>query len=697
MKINLFKEHYRSPRILSVPTLMKEMQSERQEKKITAFRKELSYYRPDDSYPESKKPPCIFWSSRYEKKEGRLRWLEYTGIVMVEVNDLSGLREAELLRQKAETSLSTFAAFTGSGGRSLKILALFSRPDGTLPSTEAEAELFHAHAYLRMAGFYRFQLGHPVTLSTPSLNDQCRLSYDPGLYYNPEALPVTFEQPLNMPTDKDMQQCREQITAETSRLPGFLSAGKDRWVFLFDIALQETLNHFDQSGGTNDPETFLIRLAENSFRSGVPEEEAIKRTRVYIHKDINESRVRIVIRNVYRLGKGFGEQPVMPVMQLLAFQLEEFIQRRYELRRNTLKKTVEYKERAALFARFCSVTDEVLNTISLQAHQEGLNFWDRDVKRYVYSNKIPPFNPIDDYLSNLPEWDGEDHILKLALTLPTDNQHWPVCFYRWFLGMVAQWKGLNRMHGNCVTPLLTGEQSLGKSTWCKQILPPELREYYTESIDLGTRRNAELALNRFALINLDEFDSISENRQPLLKHLLQLPEVALRRPHRSDTEILPRYASFIATSNPDDVLTDPTGSRRFLCVAVKEGINHEMTLNYPQLYAQALTALRKGERYWLDRDEEQEMTGHNQSFTRMLPEEQWLLTHFRPLLRNDPKGEWLPAIQILEFIGKQHKIVPGRITMTSFGRILRKHKFVRKHTENGNQYKVMRIEPEQGD
>jgi len=695
MKVSLFKENYLAPQTLQLSILMERIQSKKHAGKVTGFREYLRQVLPGDRCPEDKKPPLVLFASLFGGKENPRQWIAYSGLVVVEVNELTGRKEAETIRDRAAQCMPTMTTFVGSGGRSVKIVTRFTCPDGSLPLARREAELFHAHAYRRAASFYRLELDREISWKEPSLDKGCRLSYDPGLYFNPQAIALTLEQPLEMPAQYHWQTAPEEkrtAGADPWRqsLPGWEE--EERLAFLFDVTLQETISQAESRANCRESEAFLIRLAENCFRSGIPEELAIKRIRFYSRLGENETRMRVMIRNAYRLEKGFGERSVVPPVQLLALQMDEFMKRRYELRRNLLKKTVEYKERAALFARFHPVNEEALNTISMQAHLEGLNFWDRDVKRYVCSNRIPLFNPLEDYLSSLPAWDGRDHIRMLSDSLPTDHPHWTLCFYRWFLGMVAQWKGLNRMHANCLVPLLSGEQSTGKSTWCKRILPPELQEYYSENLDMTTRRNAELTLNRFALINLDEFDSIPENKQPLLKHLLQLPEVTTKRPYGQHTEVLSRYASFIATCNPLDILTDPTGSRRFLCVEVKSQIQYEQFIDYPQLYAQAIAALRNGERYWPDRQEELLITGYNEAFARMSPEEQYLLTHYQPADETDDSGEWFSPVDLLSQIQQIGKIKSNRTTLIAFGRILRKHHFPRKHTSRGNLYKAKRVE-----
>lgn len=81
------------------------------------------------------------------------------------------------------------------------------------------------------------------------------------------------------------------------------------------------------------------------------------------------------------------------------------------------------------------------------------SLWDRDISRYIYSNRIPVFNPLEDYLYDLPHWDGKDRILALAQTVPCNNPYWAELFHRWFLNMVAHWRGnTDKKYANSVSP-----------------------------------------------------------------------------------------------------------------------------------------------------------------------------------------------------------------------------------------------------
>ena len=95
--------------------------------------------------------------------------------------------------------------------------------------------------------------------------------------------------------------------------------------------------------------------------------------------------------------------------------------------------------------------------------------------------------------------------------------------------MVAHWRGIGQKHANSTSPLLVGMQGTHKSTFCRELIPPALRAYYTDSIDFSRKRDAELYLNRFALINIDEFDQVTLTQQGFLKHILQKPAKAPRQ------------------------------------------------------------------------------------------------------------------------------------------------------------------------
>ena len=279
---------------------------------------------------------------------------------------------------------------------------------------------------------------------------------------------------------------------------------------------------------------------------------------------------------------------------------------------------------------------------------------------YTSISAIPLYNPIEEYLNSTGHWDGKDRIRALADLVPCNNPYWRELFYRWFLSMTAHWQNIDRQHGNNTSPLLVGAQGYRKSTFCRILLPPELRFGYTDSIDFKSKQDAERSLGRFFLINIDEFDQISVNQQGFLKHLLQKPVANLRKPYGTAIQEIRRYASFIATSNQKDLLTDPSGSRRFICIEVTGPIHTNVTINYRE-------------------------------FEQPTPLEQLFLCHFHPA-ENEEEGDWMTPMEILSFLQTKTKDRLSINKVALFGRALHKLGISSRRKTRGTEYHVVKKE-----
>ena len=252
----------------------------------------------------------------------------------------------------------------------------------------------------------------------------------------------------------------------------------------------------------------------------------------------------------------------------------------YDIRYNVLDRTPEVQRRDQTDKGSVSVSKLVRNTMVIDLHKRGCMVWNNDVDRIVESAYMPQYHPFSAYLQALPQWDGTDAL-------------WRMVFGRWLRCMVAGWvqaaAGGASTCGNAMIPLLVSEeQGVRKSTFCRMLLPPELRNYYTDKFELAGDERLELALSRFALVNLDEFDRYNKLHNAKLKNLVQLGTMQARRPYAAGFSKMARVASFIGTSNRFDLLTDSTGSRLFYCQEVKHVIDCDMPLDYAQLYAQLL-------------------------------------------------------------------------------------------------------------
>ena len=375
-------------------------------------------------------------------------------------------------------------------------------------------------------------------------------------------------------------------------------------------------------------------------------------------------------------------------------QLMDFLNAHYKFRFNTIMGYTEYKDTEYQYMDWMPVDDRVLKGMTMKVRLAGIDGRDNDVKRYVQSNMIKPHDPIADYLwAQYDKWDGKDHIRKLARTIPTKNPYWEDWFYTWFLGMVRQWQVTNlAKYGNQAVPLLISSQGWNKTTFCEQLLPPELSFGYTGNLQLDDKKQVLQQMAQMLLINLDEFNQISPHtQQGFLKNIITLSSVKIKRPYGRHVEDFPRRASFIATTNQADVLADPSGSRRFLSVELTGPIDVSTPPNYEQLYAQAMRALHQHEPYYFGPTETQQILEWNNRFSVKTASEQFFLDYFEPAVK-DSEGEWMSASAIFSFLKEKVGVsLLKPASVGAFGRRLSNLPGLKKReTSSNSEYFVKR-------
>ena len=693
MKITLIRAEKESGKealsTLEADALIKKLKTETKAGHVSTLRAILPQLEGTCAqYEHIDKLPRIYPAVEYSRTQEGERWMKnYNGLVQLEVNRLSGIAEAEYVKQQAALLPQTFAAFCGSSGRSAKIWVLFALPDGTTPKRESDATLFHAHAYRMAVKCYQPLLPFAITLKEPSLTQSCRMTLDGYPYYNPAAVPFCLEQPLGMPEEENFRQRKLAEKNPLLRLHPD-SKASDTFAILFESALDRAFRELDGWKREGDLRILLVPLAEHCFKAGIPEEEVVRQTLMHYYREADEFIVRQTIHNLYQELKGFGKKSSLTQEQESVFRLEEFMGRRYEFRYNTVLDDLEYRQRDSVHFYFKPADQRARSTVSMNALKEGIRVWDRDINRFLTSDHVPLYNPVEEYLYDTGRWDGKDRIRALADLVPCHNPHWRELFYRWFLGMVAHWRGMDRQHGNNTSPLLVGSQGFRKSTFCRILLPPELRFGYTDSIDFKSKQEAERYLGRFFLINIDEFDQVSARHQGFLKHLLQKPVVNVRKPHATQVESVKRYASFIATSNHTDLLGDPSGSRRFICIEVKGMIDNAQPIDYLQLYAQAVAALKNNERYWLTHEEEVSQMQANEAFQQRPLFEDLFFQYYRPASHKE-EGLKISAGEIYLSLQKKSGVKLPMSNVSVFGRFLKKIGLKTQLASRGRLYLVV--------
>ena len=309
------------------------------------------------------------------------------------------------------------------------------------------------------------------------------------------------------------------------------------------------------------------------------------------------------------------------------------------------------------------MTKHDINSIVCHCAQEyDANITSREVMTALQSDLIPDVHPLREYVLSCHEWTEEqpdwiDWVAQQVTVKPLGDEAkgdkargeglWRACFKKWFVAMVASWMKDEVVNHQVL--VLIGKQGIFKTTWLEHLIPPHLRAYackLANSNDLN--KDERLRIAEFGLISLDEIDSMNNRELNQLKSVITATDVNERAAYAYTKERRVRLASFCASGNRRDFLTDITGNRRWLPFEVESIQNPFYTLlPYERMYAQAWALAQDPLfSYWFDLDEIEVLEEHNQHFRDESNEEQLL-----PILFDVPaegKGEFMTTAQISE-------------------------------------------------
>ena len=316
---------------------------------------------------------------------------------------------------------------------------------------------------------------------------------------------------------------------------------------------------------------------------------------------------------------------VLGASQECALAVEQFLHDNYQFRRNVLNGKVEFLTSSADQSegekQWLPLTQRAINSIILRAEREQICEKGSPrslIQLYVESDDVEAYDPILDFVAHLPEWDGKNHLSKLWERLPGVDSEIQNYLTIWIRSCVAHWLQMDTLHGNECVPTLIGAQGCGKTTFFRRLLPLELRQYFLDHLNLSNKFDRDMALTNNLMVNLDELDAIRPSQHAALKQTLSKNHVNGRPIFGSTQEDRPRYASFVATTNNPYPLSDATGSRRYICVAIPKGqyIDNTGEIDYEQLFAQIVYEIRNQKTpYWFNNQEVERIQELNLNFT----------------------------------------------------------------------------------
>ena len=572
-------------------------------------------YRQENTTRDARKEVCF--AAEWLKQNGELKTKYDNHLILLSLENLRDLATVREYKDMANRQLYTLLCFIGDDGHSLHIVCRYT---GLL-----------LNAYRKLHYIYSTQLGTQVADHEPSLTVSCKVSYDPQPYYNPEALPIIVSEELeDVPEYRIIQENISDYNYP-EEIPG-MSVHDSQMRRFHDCLDAATEAHLDEKDEQMFAIAVLEHLADGCRQMGLPQAWCARVAAFYprISDNVSRDTIESVFRSAY-LKETLKTIPLKFTRPsaLLTFKTEAYMKEHYTLRLNVMTGTPEYRQNALSYG-FQPLDQAARNTMAIKALKAGVESWDKDLNRYIDSNLIPRYYPMEDFICHLPAWNGKhDYVGELARRVKTDNHFWEDDFHKWMLSMVAQWLGKNRQHGNSIVPLLIGPQGSGKTTFCSRLLPGYLQTYFNDRLSMKNENDIFLAMSGYALINIDEFDAMSKSQQPILKYLLSKHDVKFRPPYGKTMEERQRFASFIATTNNRRPLVDPTGSRRFICVYANE-IDNSGNINYDQLYAQLYAELQQGRRYWMDDEDNQRIIQQNDQFQRVSSYEEMILRTYLP-------------------------------------------------------------------
>ena len=298
-------------------------------------------------------------------------------------------------------------------------------------------------------------------------------------------------------------------------------------------------------------------------------------------------------------------------------KIKNYLSSRYEFRYNTVLGRTEYRRMNS--SNFTKVGRYEINTLRRELDNDvGIITSSDNLYSIIESSFSPRINPIQEYFKALPLVDigcdkGNSNISSLSLkaipelascVVVRNHEKWLPYLTKWLVAVVANAMD-DRECCNHTCLVLTGEQGKFKTTFLDLLCPPALHGYsYTGKI-YPQEKDTLTYIGQNLIVNIDDqLKALNKRDENELKNLITCPMVKYRMPYDKYVEEHPHLASFVASVNGNDFLTDPTSSRWFLPFEVLFiDIEGAKSISMDSVYAEAKAQLSAGFRYWFDDDE----------------------------------------------------------------------------------------------
>ena len=339
-------------------------------------------------------------------------------------------------------------------------------------------------------------------------------------------------------------------------------------------------------------------------------------------------------------------------------EIETYLSSYYEFRYNTVLGRTEYRDKDD--THFSKVGRYEINTLRREIDNDiGIITSSDNLYSIIESSFSPRINPIQEYFKNLPSVDISSSSSLSLKAIPNlascvvvrNSDKWLPYLTKWLVAVVANAMD-NRECRNHTCLVLTGEQGKFKTTFLDLLCPPKLHGYsYTGKI-YPQEKDTLTYIEQNLIVNIDDqLKALNKRDESELKNLITCPMVKYHIPYDKYVEEHPHLASFVASVNGNDFLTDPTGSRRFLPFEVLSiDIERAKAISMDNVYAEAKALLKSGFRYWFDDDEIAELYRESEDFQVQTAEMELLLRCFEKPTENESYS-LMTTTEILTYLG----------------------------------------------
>ena len=557
--------------------------------------------------------------------------------------------QLEKVKTFMRTSYHARLGYESISGLGYHIVVPFILPEGieiNMAEDPKRAEEIYTRVYRHIANLYSVWCGHDMDKECKNINRMTGLSHDPLVVYRPDARPVRLTRE-ELGIDKDGQLIKMK-TPKCARDKN----GNPVSVPLGDH-LERAMKMMEENGITfvrGNRHNYIMRLSFILNRMGIDEDEAAKAL------DDNwlgqmDGKPSDVLHNCYkRAADEFGIW--MPQRSSTAVKTEiiaSFLKKK-ELQYDVLTQKTRQRLEGGQW-REMKERDE--NDLYMECCSEsGVNLTEKMFHTVLNSSVVPEVNPLRDYVLSRAPWtpDLPDYIGQAAamvhLATDEENQLWRQCFPKWFVAMVAGWIDDSIVNHQVI--VLVGRQGIYKSTWINRLLPPELQPYSTDNVDIEKLdKDEQLRAAEYGLINIDELDKLTDRQLNKLKQMITTTNVDVRAPFGRHKEKRVRVATYAASGNKEEFLTDQTGNRRWLpfhVTAIDSPYVH--SLPYDGMFAQARYLLENNFNYWFDLEEIKSLEGHVDEFMIPTSEEELVPIYFSPAKLGDAGSTFLTLAEI---------------------------------------------------